>query len=256
MRCATRILLTPQLYHGTQHYRRLYDVTNACFTQTSQRLPQVRHLSQSANGNSAAGFGPLPDHEQHWYTIHALRHVVLSAGMYFDKLLLKQWENEAREGVDPENLRTLWKTFNDMPTVSEDIWVDDSYWVSGSASSTNSEFIPTPQFFLLIDVDIVASVTEGPANSEITFLYVVDPCYGLVEDDGDDGDPEYKGYLKISVEFFGQFWSNVSAGDVFNIEKLGPSDLVKRELFTSALSKEISKAAASEPQEADQKNCR
>ncbi|KAF5879724.1 uncharacterized protein Bfra_006931 [Botrytis fragariae] len=188
----------------------------------------------------------------------------------FDKLLLKQWENEVKEGVDPENLRTLWKvrsfqveedtsmvalrrTFNDIPTVSEDIWVEDSCWVSGSASSTDSEFIPTSQFFLLIDANVVASIIEGPANGEILFLCVVDPCYGLVEDDGDDGDPEYKGYLKISVEIFGEFWSNVSGGDIFDSEKLGPSDLVKTELFTSALNKDTSKAATFKPQEADRR---
>ncbi|TGO31791.1 hypothetical protein BHYA_0409g00050 [Botrytis hyacinthi] len=264
MRRTTRILLTqqalftPQLYHYTQHSHRLYIVTNA-----------------------STGFESLPDHDQH--LVKAIEQMVQedsdcpakctgTVAYYtcyetcgptrwnlfrqaFYKLLLKQWENEVREGVDPKNLRALWKVrsfqveentsmvalrrkFNDTPRAT-DLWVDDSYWVSGSASSTTSKFIPTLQIFLLIDADVVASVIEGPANREIPFLYVVDPCYGLFEDDEDDDDPEYKEYLKISVELFGEFWSNVSAGDIFDIEKLGPSDPVKKELFTSALTPEV-----------------
>lgn len=129
---ARQALLTPQLHHNTQHCHRLYNVTNARFSQISQRFPQMRHLSQVANDNSATKFEPLSDHDQH--LVKAIEQIVQedtdspakrtgTVACYetcgptrwnlfrqaFDKLPIEQWENKVREGTDPESLRVLWE---------------------------------------------------------------------------------------------------------------------------------------------------
>ncbi|KAF7957465.1 hypothetical protein EAE96_003046 [Botrytis aclada] len=100
---------------------------------------------------------------------------------------------------------------------------------------------PTHAFFLLVNEEVIASVLEGPAKGEIPFVYVVDthswPPYEPDEDEIEDEqyeDEDYKGYLKVAVELYGEFWYYVSMGD-FGMEELGPLDVISKDMFSEGL---------------------
>ncbi|TGO27778.1 hypothetical protein BPAE_0037g00640 [Botrytis paeoniae] len=71
---------------------------------------------------------------------------------------------------------------------------------------------PTHTFFPLVNEEVIASVLEGPVKGDIPFVYAVDTRLWALNEDykdedeiDDEEDEDYKGYLKVAVELFGEF---------------------------------------------------
>ncbi|TGO13952.1 hypothetical protein BTUL_0060g00070 [Botrytis tulipae] len=166
----------------------------------------------------------------------------------FDALIMKTWEEQAKHGVDPDGARFLWKVWwfeaeesADMPSLN--IKFTNIPGVRGTKPPHNVDpgLNPTHVFFLLVNKEVIASVLEGPAKGNIPFVYAVDTRYWAPneyhedEDDIEDEENEdYKGYLKVAVELFGEFWYCVSTGNV-GMKQLGPSDHVRKMMFTERI---------------------
>ncbi|KAF7921206.1 uncharacterized protein EAE98_008632 [Botrytis deweyae] len=170
----------------------------------------------------------------------------------FDRLILKKWEAQAKHGVDPDGARFLWKLWwfdadegADMTSLNIKFADVPGIGDNNPSHHMDPDLNPTHAFFLLVNEEVIASVLEGPAKGEIPFVYVVDthswppyePDEDEIEDEIENGqckDEDYKGYLKVAVELYGEFWYFVSTGH-FGMEELAPSDEISKDMFTESI---------------------
>ncbi|TGO31787.1 hypothetical protein BHYA_0409g00010 [Botrytis hyacinthi] len=246
-----RALILPQPSCNLDHHHSHRVLNRLLYSTSPQLLPQKPTTFSIAYPAPAHDSGPNLEYDGHW--VKLINEVVegqstsLSpvncTGSKFDTLILKKWEAQAKHGVDPDGARFLWKLWwfdadEGAGMTSSNIKFADVPGIGDSDPPYNMDpdLNPTHAFFLLVDEEVIASVLEGPAKGEIPFVYVVDTRYWSPKDcDDENYEDEYcKGYLKVAVELFGEFWCYVSMGDV-GMEQLTPSDRMSKDMYSECI---------------------
>ncbi|KAH9210774.1 hypothetical protein DL95DRAFT_393136, partial [Leptodontidium sp. 2 PMI_412] len=129
-----------------------------------------------------------------------------------EKLMLMQWEHEASEGADPEDMRRFfkiaWVEDVDVQQVHVDLGLlrekfqDVINDLKSQSSETTDIIFPSITAFLYID-DAAISSLLSPSSRQIPFVHAVNPGYeGFYDDDPLNPEAHYK----IAIELLGNFW--------------------------------------------------
>ncbi|KUJ13321.1 uncharacterized protein LY89DRAFT_737299 [Mollisia scopiformis] len=145
----------------------------------------------------------------------------------FEKLMLMQWEDQARCGYDPEDNRKCFKVF----------WVEEreeldgkgitdlgflrkkfESLIGGQFTDPDLKFVSTAMnVFLLVDDKVISFLLDFTGDKgNIPFVHAVAANAEECEDDWDEDDLElsYQGHYKVAVELLGEFWAIVGSGDM------------------------------------------
>ncbi|KAL5321371.1 hypothetical protein ACEPPN_009328 [Leptodophora sp. 'Broadleaf-Isolate-01'] len=149
----------------------------------------------------------------------------------FEALVMKRWTRDAEAGRDPRGMRHRWQVF----------WVEDEKLEGKSMAKLRDIWQqrtrirtewPTPHFFLMINDEVVDSVLRQATESQMPFVYAIDPEYGPLEEaEQDENDTVYKGYLTVAVEVVPTFWCEGGLDAGMAMEEFGQSDRLITDSF-------------------------
>ncbi|TVY47218.1 hypothetical protein LOCC1_G002407 [Lachnellula occidentalis] len=151
-----------------------------------------------------------------------------------EKLMLMQWEHEASEGADPEDMRKFFKIawVEDVDVDLQQVPVDlrllrgkfqdvlNDLKSQYQKSVTTDIISPALNAFLYIDDAAIRSLLS-PSSSQIPFVHAVSPGYEGHYDD-DPLNPE--AHYKIAIKLLGPFWELVGTG-MMGMDEVMPNEV-------------------------------